>query len=280
MNTLTGRIGIVLLAMALLIVILLAAGYAYIYYKQDSIIFPGAWMDLPAPELSGFPGAEPVEIDVGDGAVLRGWFLRANGGGRKPLLIYFGGNGEGATANAPLFVSMLEGWSVLLVDYRGFGRSTGEPSEEAIFSDALILYDRFATRADVQPEAVALMGRSLGTGVATYLASERPARAVVLVSPYDSFVSLGRRYYPRVPSFLVRHRFDSLSLAPGIDTSVLTVVGTHDRLIPPECSRRLADAWGGKADVLELDGANHFNIYYHPGFWPGIRGYLQGLGLM
>lgn len=270
------RIAALVFLFALMSGLVLAVSWSYLFMKQDREVFPGALMELSAPDLAGFPGAERVEAATEDGDVLRGWFIRASGNGPRPLLIYFGGNADEVTSNAPLFGSMLKGWSLLLVNYRGFGQSTGKPSEDALFRDALLLYDMFATRSDVRPGSVVIMGRSLGTGVAVYLASERPAKGVLLASPYDSITSLARMYHPGVPSFLVKHKFDSISRAPGVSAPVLVAMGTEDGIIPPEYSIRLARAWGGRAELLELEGGTH-KIYAHPGFWPGVREFLDHL---
>jgi len=264
------------ISFALMAVLVLTVVWSFVLMKQDGEVFPGASMELSAPDLAGFPGAERAEVVTVDGEVLRGWFIRAYGRGPRPLLIYFGGNAEEVTSNAPLFASMLEGWSLLLVNYRGFGQSTGKPSQDALFRDALHLYDMFASRKDVSKDSVVAMGWSLGTGVAVYLASERPARGVILASPYDSITSLARRYYPGVPSFLVKHKFDSISLAPGVSAPVLVAIGTEDGIIPPEHSMRLARAWGGRPEVLRLKGAQH-GLFSYPDFWPGVRAFMKYL---
>lgn len=253
---------------------------AWFWSEQDRTVFPGAWMELGAPELSGLEGAEAVELPVSHGAILKGWFLKSTAPGPRPLLIYFGGNAEEVTAGAPYFRRMLNDWSILLINYRGFGRSTGRPSEAKLKGDALTLYDNFAMRPGVDPARVVVMGRSLGTGIAVFLASERPVQAVVLVSPYDSIASMARLHYPLVPSLLIRHEFQSIALAPTIMSDALVVIATDDRIIPPRLSMRLARAWGGPVRVIELRGATHNNVYIHPDFWSGLRTFMQGLSAM
>jgi len=270
------RLAVLALLFALLAALVLAVGWSFVFMQQDREVFPGALMEFSSPDLAGFPGAERVEAATGDGEVLRGWFIRSNKRGPRPLLIYFGGNAEEVTANAPLFGSMLDSWSLLLVNYRGFGQSTGKPSEDALFRDALHLYDMFASRKDVSKDSIVAMGWSLGTGVAVYLASERPAKGVILASPYDSITSLARRYHPGVPSFLVKHKFDSISRAPGVNAPVLVAMGTEDGIIPLEYSMRLAKAWGGRTETIELKGAQH-NLFFHPRFWPKVKEFLADL---
>jgi len=108
-------------------------------------------------------------------------------------------------------------WSLALVNYRGYGASEGSPSERALFADALLVLDALRERPDVDPARVALVGRSLGSGVATYVAANRPVAGVALVSPYDSVTALARRQFPWLPiELLLRHPFDSRSRGKGM----------------------------------------------------------------
>src|SRR5262245_62679558 len=90
-------------------------------------------------------------------------------------------------------------WSLALVNYRGYGESDGNPSETTLFGDALAVFDALASRPEIDRARIVLVGRSLGSGVATYVASERPVAAVVLISPYDSMTAIARRHYPWLP---------------------------------------------------------------------------------
>ena len=108
-------------------------------------------------------------------------------------------------------------WSVAALNYRGYGRSEGAPSEAAISADALLVYDRLAGREDIDAERIVVFGRSLGSGVAVPLAARRPVHAVILVSPFDSLRRIAKKTYPFVPvPTLLRHPFDSLALAPRL----------------------------------------------------------------
>ena len=110
--------------------------------------------------------------------------------------------------------------------------------------------------------------------MAVRLAAERQLAALVLVAPFDSMVAVGRRHYPFLPiSWLLKHRFDSLSLAPTLSVPLLCIVATHDEVIPAEHARRLYDAWGGPKQWIEL-AATHNSIDGHPAYWPTIRAFL------
>ena len=144
------------------------------------------------------------------------------------------------------------------------------PSEQLLKSDAAAWYDRFAPTN----KRIVAFGRSLGGGVAVQLAAERKLDAIVLIAPFDSMAAVGKRHYPFLPvNWLLKHRFDSLSLAPQLDAPLLCIVATHDEVIPAEHAKRLYDAWGGPKQWLELV-ASHNSIDGHPDYWPSIRSFL------
>src|SRR5215471_14138139 len=206
-------------------------------FQERLIFFPRPLESRPAQRSN----LEDVAIPAADGTKLRGWLVKG-AGARAPLVIYFGGNAEEVSWMVQV-AGKFAGWSLLLVNYRGYGQSEGKPSESALFADALAIHDYAKSRADVNPERIVAMGRSLGTGVAVHLAAERKLRGVILVSPYDSLVAAGSRHYPFLPvSLMLRHRFDSLSRAPRIDAPLLTLVAGDDRIVPPQHSRALFEA--------------------------------------
>ena len=248
--------------------------YGYLFISQEAMIFPGSRMDLRSmgdlPDA--FPDVEALDMKTPDGISLEGWFLDRGGG--APLLIYFGGNAEEVSYNIPDFRENFPGWSVVLFNYRGYSASGGSPSERALTKDALLIYDTFTKRLD--PPKVVLMGRSLGCGVAVSLASRRKVDAMVLVSPYRSLVHLGRRYYRWVPvGLLLRHRFDSLSLVPGLHMPALVVAGGSDSIIPPDESRGLYEAMNEPVNYVEVPGAGHNDIHGFEQYWDAVAGFLS-----
>ena len=252
---------------------------AVLYVLQGHLIFlrpPLA--DGDRHEVGLLRGTTEIRITAYDGTQLHGW-LRHTVEEPHPrgLVIYFGGNAEevsGQMHDAP----MLAPWSIAAVNYRGYGLSEGSPSEEALTEDALVVYDWFAKRKDIDADRIVVFGRSLGSGVAAQLAAKRPVRAVVLVSPFDSLRSIARKQYPIVPvSLLLEHPFDSLARASGIESPLLVVAGEHDTLIPPEYSRRLHDAWLGPKRWVLLPDSGHNDIHTRPEYWPAIRELLASV---
>jgi len=265
-----------LIAAALKVAAVAAALFAALplvaYFAQGSLIFHPR--PLPAERSADvarrFASVQEVFIQAKDGAKLHAWYLRPG----SPLVIYFGGNAEEVswmieeTANAP-------GASWLLVDYRGYGLSEGSPGERALVSDAIEWYDYAMKLPGADPKRTFAFGRSLGSGVAVALAAERPLAGVILATPYDSLVAVAKRYYWYLPvDLLLKHRFDSIALAPMRKEPLLCLIAERDEVIPPMHAERLFDAWGGAKRKVVLAEAGHNSIHAHPGYWPPIREFL------
>ena len=256
-----------------------AALCALLYLVQERLIFlPRSLSESTRHALRAVPGVIEIEARAADGTRLHGWLRHgAEEAARPGLVVYFGGNAEEVSGQV-LDADALAPWSLAAFNYRGYGLSEGRPSEAALVADALVAYDRFAVREDVDPARIVVFGRSLGGGVAVQLAAARPVRGVVLVSPFDSLKSVGRRHYPFVPvSLLLRHPFDSVARAPDIEAPLLVLAGERDRIVPSTHSKRLFDAWRGPKRWVLLPGADHNGIHLHPGYWPAIREFLGSL---
>lgn len=245
-----------------------------LYFFQERLIF---YRQPSGPPVAHPPGVvvEEVALRATDGTRLSGWLAR-NKAGRAPLVIYFGGNAEEVSWNVGLAERFGE-WSLLALNYRGYGASEGTPGEAALFSDALDIFDFAARRPDVNPQRIIAMGRSLGSGVAVYLASQRKVSAVILVSPYDSVLSIARSVYPFLPvRWMLKHPFDSLSRAPKIKAPVLCLVAGDDRVIPRSHSQRLFQAWSGPKQWIDVPGTDHDSVAGEPRYWEGIARFLRG----
>lgn len=256
----------------------LAVLHALVYFAQDRLIFFPQPLDegVRAAVHRAEPDAQEVELLTSDRQTLHGWYLPNGATARNaPALIYFGGNAE-EVSHLALEAGELRGVSLVLVNYRGYGRSTGRPGEQALFGDALAIYDHVAAMPGVDARRIVVMGRSLGSGVATYLASRRPVAAVVLVTPYDSMAAVGRTHYPfLLVGPLLKHPFDSVRRAPGIDAPMLAVIAGADTIIPPRHGEALVKAWRGPASSALFPAAGHNDIGLQPAYWPAIRDFIR-----
>src|SRR6266567_1570713 len=221
------------------------------------IYFPGS-QDVP-PVASILPGAEDISFDTPDGLRLSGWFAPSTVTVAGATVLVFNGNAGDRSFRAPIAAALNQaGLSVLLFDYRGYGRNPGSPSEKGLVTDARTARAYVAARDKVDAGRLVYFGESLGAAVAVALALEHPPAALVLRPPFISLPDMGRRYYPFLPvNLLLRDRFDSLGQIGHLTCPVLIVAGDQDRIVPPDQSRRLyAAAQEPKRFVLIRD-ADH-----------------------
>ncbi|MXY24376.1 MAG: alpha/beta hydrolase [Acidobacteria bacterium] len=219
---------------------------------------------FPTTVLTALPAdfglhAQELSITAADGVRLHGWWIQ--GPGDRVLIWYHGnaGNIGHRLDNARWFVDQL-GVDVVLVDYRGYGRSEGAPDEEGIYRDGLAIYDAVVARS-VRAEDIVLFGRSLGGAVAIEVALHRPVGAIVLESPFRSVPALAREHYWFVPSFLVRTRMDNESKIGSVDVPTLVLHGDRDRVVPVAHGRRLFELAARSAQFHLIEGAGHNDTY-------------------
>jgi pimeloyl-ACP methyl ester carboxylesterase len=187
-----------------------------------------------------------------------------------PALIYFGGNAEDVSRTLPELARHLPEHALYLLHYRGYGGSSGHPSEENLFADAEALYEHVAAR---HPQ-VEVIGRSLGSGVAVHLASRRPLSRLVLVTPFDSLAAVAEERFPWLPmDWLLQDRYDSAQFAPRVNAPTLLLVGAEDTLVRPERSEVLRRAFRHAAVELRvLAGVDHNTISLHPDYAAALAG--------
>jgi len=243
------------------------------WLAQDRLVF----FPQPIVSTTHLPAAAtPLEIVAEDGIRLRGW-IRRSSSAPAPVVLYFGGNAEEVSWTLA-DKRWPADWSIVAINYRGYGASEGKPGEAALVSDALAIYDAVAAQADVDRARIVAFGRSLGTGIAVKLATKRPLAGVVLVSPYDSLVAIGKTHYPWLPvGLLLRHRFDVAAEAPALRVPLLAIVGDRDAIIPHARSRALYDAWGGPKRWEVMQAADHDGVAESNRFWEFVGGFLAGV---
>jgi uncharacterized protein len=173
-------------------------------------------------------------------------------------LIYFGGNAEDVSLRLPSFSTAFPNHALYLLHYRGYGGSSGKPSEAALFSDAIALFDKVLT----EHQNIMVVGRSLGSGVAVYLASQRPVSRLVLVTPYDSIQKLAAQQLPYFPvRWLLVDKFESWKYAKSVNVPTLIIAAEHDEVIPKASTESLlAHFRTGVASINVVSGTNHNTI--------------------
>lgn len=232
-----------------------------LYLAQDRLLY------LPTPEVA-YPGARALSIERG-AASLRVWELH---GAARPALIYFGGNAEDVGANIADFGAAFPARAVYLVNYRGYGGSTGRPSEAALTADAEAIYDSLRLRHD----PIAVIGRSLGSGVAIALAARRPVERLILVTPFDSIASVAADHFPWLPVHaLLRDRYDSLRRVGAVHAPTLVVVAEHDEVVYRARSDALIAAIApALRHTVMVTGATHNDVSLHPLYLHSLSAFL------
>ena len=201
---------------------------------------------------------------------LKVWNIRRNG---SKALIYFGGNAENVALNLPVFKRLFSDFSLYLPNYRGYGGSSGSPSEAALFSDARRLLEEVAQ----EHEYVMVMGRSLGSGVAAYLASEGAIDGLILVTPFDSMTHLASSYYPFLPvSLLLKDRYESASYLEGSIIPTLVLIAGRDEIIPRKRADGLVAVLNeATTRVQVVADVGHNNIESHPSYLETIKSFVS-----
>lgn len=184
-------------------------------------------------------------------------------------LIYLGGNAEDPGYSLPGLAAAFPEHAIYLLHYRGYGGSTGRPSETALVSDALALYDRVR----VAHGDIVIVGRSLGSGIAVQMASKRPVARLVLVTPYDSLLEVAARQFPLLPvRWLMLDKFESWKYVPMIVAPTLIIAAEHDEVIPRESTDALFERFGDGAASKIVAGAGHNTISEYPEYLSLLRG--------
>jgi uncharacterized protein len=262
-------LSILITVVGLYLVILLV-----VYLLQERLLF------FPQPltyQVRANNNVEEVSILTAGGNVLHGWFSRASSPGKQKLIIYFGGNAEEVShmmAVAPAY----HDWAWLLINYPGYGNSKGRPGKKSFYDAALAIYDYAIARDDVDVEKIVVMGRSIGTGSAVFLARQRDVRAVILISPFESLRSVAQSSMPFLPvGLLLRHNFTPKKHAPGIQAPLLAFYGTQDNIIAPRHTMKLMEYWRGSHTLIPLQGYGHNDLFASEQLWEEMEAFLSGL---
>lgn len=266
-----------------------AAGIIFIYLiycasffvLQRPILFPGTRLVIPAGTIARPANVEQIWLDTRAGPV-EAWFLppdrAAGGAGAAPVMIVAHGNGEVIDFLPEEFAAFTRlGVGVLLVEYPGYGRSAGTPSQSSITEVFVTAYDEIVARPSIDSTRVVLFGRSLGGGAVCALAAKRPSVAMILVSTFTSVRSFANHYY--APGFLVRDPFDNLECVRSYTGPVLIIHGRRDTLIPYDHGVTLHGA--ARQGTLVTYDCGHNDCPPDPAaFQQDVAGFLREAGVL
>jgi uncharacterized protein len=245
----------ILVGVALAYGALLAAAF---FGQRKLMYFPDR--ERVSPRSVGLMQVEDLEIAAPDGARVMAWHGRAKAG--QPTLLYFHGNGGSLADRAPRIERFMgEGWGVFMMTYRGYGGSTGSPTEVDNVADAKRAYDLLVARG-CDPGTIFIYGESLGTGIAVQLAVEKAAAGLILDAPYTSTVAVAALRFPFLPvgRFLL-DRYESARRIGGVTMPVLVLHGALDGVIPVVMGREMARLASEPKRYVEFPKGGHSDLY-------------------
>ena len=254
-----------------------AIGYAVLavmlfFYQPNLLYFP----DMPGRQIQATPEVigldyEQVTLTTSDDELLDAWFIPADPA-RGTLLFCHGNAGNNSHRLDSIRRYHELGLSVLIFDYRGYGRSTGKPTEQGTYRDADAAWQHLVAQRGIPPERIILFGRSLGASIAADLATRQPAAGVILESAFTSVPDIAAQLYPWLPvRWLSRYRYNTEKKLADIHSPVLIVHSRDDEIIPYSNGERLYAAANESKLFLELRGG------HNDGFMVSGDSYIRGL---
>ena len=248
-----------------------------LYLLQGSLVFLA---NLPGPALDATPANiglpyEDTRIATADGESLHGWYIPAEAA-RGVLLFFHGNAGNISHRLESIAIFNRLGLDVLIVDYRGYGQSSGRPTERGTYRDARAAWNYLQVERGVPPDRIVVFGRSLGGAVGAWLAAGLPEEsapaAVIIESSFTSGADMARRLYPVYPArLLTRLKYPVVEYVARLHSPVLVVHSRDDEIIPFAMGRGIYDAARPPKSFLELRGD------HNAGFWISRESYMQGL---
>ena len=244
--------------------ILLLLGYIgiglFLYINQRSFIY------FPTPSI---PTTHTQVTLHNEGESINIFVLND---GKKDALLYFGGNAESMALSSDEIARAFPQFTLYLMDYRGYGGSTGEPSEEGLYSDAFKLYDTISAKHDT----VLVGGRSLGSAIAVHVAAHREVSKLLLITPYDSMINVAQGIYPLFPmSLLLQDKYNNISRIKDIKAKTMIVVAEDDKIIHKERTQKLIDIFD--TDLLEvktIEDRGHNDISLDAAYYKSMQDFV------
>lgn len=269
-------------AVLVVVVAVYALLVALLWARQESMLFLPS---IPSRELVATPAAlgleyETVALETADGETLHGWFVPSPR--ERAVLLFFHGNAGNISHRLDsLRIFHTLGLSVLMIDYRGYGRSTGRPSEQGTYEDALAAWRHLVDGRGIEPGRIILFGRSMGGAVATWLAAQHPPGALIIESVFRSVPDLAGEIYPFLPvRLLARIDYPVEELLGAVDAPVLIVHSRDDEIIPFSHGEALHAAAGQQGGLLVLAGDHNTGFLLDEArYRAGLDAFLAGLGL-
>ncbi len=241
-------------------------------FQSRLVYFPQVERKLTATPLAAGLAYEEVQLRTADNVTLHGWWVPA-GDARGAVLLLHGNAGN--ISHRIGYLKMFHGlrYSTLLVDYRGYGKSNGAPSEEGTYHDAEAAWSHLIETRKLDAREIVVVGESLGGGVATWLAAKYPPRALVLASTFTSVPDLGAKVYPWIPvRLLARITYGNLERLPKIGVPILIAHSRDDDIIPYAHAEMLFAAAREPKQLLPMSGGHNDGFLFAREEWAATLG--------
>ena len=248
------------------------------YLESTSIFYPDKILTA-TPQALGL-AYEDVFIQTEDQVIIHGWLIRSPTA--KSTLIFFHGNAGniGDRLEKIDFFHAL-GLNMLIIDYRGYGKSEGNPTEQGIYKDATAAYDYLTSRSDMRGQKYISYGDSLGGAVAVDLAAKRAIACLIVDSTFSSAADMAKKIYPFVPSFLIQTKMDSMGKIRSITVPKLFIHSVEDEIVPFALGKKLYDAAPDPKQFIEIVGThNDGHVYDQDKIKSRMTAFLKNWSLM
>ena len=244
--------------MTSVLVVIAFLGFLFIIRKllvslQNKIIFPSFRLNLVK-----YQQLNKFSLPIKDSHLTQGWLLPANRPESTNMILYFSGNAEDSAFTFDQLVK-LDVASCYAFHYRGYGLSDGIISEEGLYHDAIKIYDFLKEK--YPDKSIIVVGRSLGTAFASYLACQRKVAALILLSPFDSMKSLARYHFGRLLTVVkLKYEFELVAFAKRISEPTLVIIADRDLVIPANCSNRYYEALSSLKTIKIIPNTGHNDL--------------------
>jgi len=259
-----------------LLCILIAFGfYVFTWYLESRSLYFPIRPVRDTPRQVGLD-YEDVFLKTSDDYKLHGWYLAS---GERHVILFFHGNGGNISHRLDKILFLKEaGLDILIIDYRGYGRSNGAPSEAGLYRDAKAAYDYLVLEKKIKPESIVLYGESLGGAVAADLAAKHPVGALITEETFTSVPEMARVIYPIIPSWFIRSRYDALSKIKKVTCPKLFFHSVDDEIVPFKLGQKLMEAAPEPKVFVQLRGGHNEAFWHSKDIWlEGIRTFLETL---
>lgn len=251
---------IFLFLFGVILLFLLFAVYAvYLYFNQSKYVY------FPTSDIAATPSDaglfyEDIMLKTSDGINISGWYIPAEN--QRGTILFFHGNG-GNISHRIEFIEMFYelNLSTFIIDYRGYGKSEGKPSEEGTYLDAEAAWDYVVDEKKINPSRIIIYGRSLGAPIGTRLAEKHKPATLILDSTFTSIKDIGARLYPFLPvRRFFKFEYNTIEYLKGVDCSVLIIHSRDDSYIPFSHAERLFEVVDNKKELVETFGDHNTNF--------------------